>query len=105
MGPFDNAVPGGSVARPLMVALGALLSEKSRVGRANRILHPRSRPLAAPQTAGGSGALIPDGLAGGLRSLLERLTSAGHRDMANSWVASVPTNRSSLGTLAPYSAR
>jgi uncharacterized protein YidB (DUF937 family) len=34
--------------------------------------------------------LIPGGLSGGLGSLLERLTSAGHGDVANSWVNSGP---------------
>jgi uncharacterized protein YidB (DUF937 family) len=101
MGLFDDAVPGGSIAKPLMVALGALLVGKMMGGLGQSDAAPTSpatRPM--PQSgAGGLGAMIPGGLAGGLGSLLQRLTSAGHGDVANSWVSPGPNQPIQPGQL------
>jgi len=84
VGLFDDAVPGGSIAKPLMVALGALLAGKMLGGHHSV---PTSTSASSPQlSAGGLGGMLQ----GGLGSLLERLTSAGQGDVANSWLGTGP---------------
>jgi len=82
MGFFDDAVPGGNIAKPLVVALGALLVGKMMSGS---FAPPQATATAArteplPQQTGG--------LLGGLGGLLGRLSSAGHSEAVNSWVGS-----------------
>lgn len=76
MGFFDDAVPGGNVAKPVLIALGALL-----VGK---MLGGGSAPSPAP--AGGSAEPQSGGLLGGLGGLLERLSGAGQGDAVKSWI-------------------
>jgi uncharacterized protein YidB (DUF937 family) len=83
-----------------MVALGALLVGKMMggVGHSDAAsTSPAARPT--PQSGRGLDALIPGRLAGGLSSLLERLTSAGHGDVANSWVGPGPNQPIQPGQL------
>jgi uncharacterized protein YidB (DUF937 family) len=75
MGFFDDAVPGGNIAKPLMVALGALLVGKMLSGRSAATQATAPTPSGAQQPQ-------PGGLAG----LLERLTGAGHGNAVASWV-------------------
>jgi uncharacterized protein YidB (DUF937 family) len=92
MGLFDDAVPGGAIAKPLMVALGALLVGKIISGGGQQAT-PASGAGSQPQTgglAGGLGGGLAGGLAGGLGGLLDRLTQAGHSDVATSWVGTGP---------------
>ena len=96
MGLFDDAVPGGNIAKPVMVALGALLVGKLISG---------GGATAAPQqgTAAQSpgGGLMGGGLAGGLGGLLERLSNAGHGETAQSWVGTgqnLPIQSGQLGS-------
>jgi len=81
MGFFDDAVPGGNIAKPVLVALGSLLVGKMLSGGfgGGAASPPPAASTAQPQSGG---------LAGGLGGLLERLTSAGHGDTVNSWVGS-----------------
>lgn len=88
MGLFDDAVPGGGIGKPLMVALGALLVGKMMGGIGQP--GPASTSPPSPQPGGGLGGMFQGGLAGGLGSLLERLTSTGQGDVANSWVGKGP---------------
>ncbi|MBA8877414.1 YidB family protein [Phyllobacterium myrsinacearum] len=81
MGIFDNAVPGGSISKPLLIALGALLVGKMFSGGSSE---PAPAP-ANPQTAD-NGNAAGGGLLGGLGGLLESLTNAGHGEAADSWV-------------------
>ena len=69
MGIFDNAVPGGSISKPLIIALGALLVGKMLSRNASQ-----SAPVD-PQTVDNSKS--EGGLLGGL---LEQLNNAGHGD-------------------------
>lgn len=79
MGLFDNAVPGGNIAKPLMIALGALL-----VGK---MLSGGSAPQQEEQPQSPSGDAASDGgLLGGLGGLLDKLKEAGHGQTADSWV-------------------
>ena len=101
MGLFDDAVPGGSIAKPLMVALGALLVGKmmGSFGQSDTPSTSQAARPSQPGGGGGSGGFIPGGLSGGLGSLLERLTSAGHGDVANSWVSPGPNRPIQPGQL------
>ena len=87
MGLFDdalkNAIPDGNMAKPLMIAAGALLLGKIFAGRAAAPA-PAPMPSGAP-TGGGDGGLL-----GGLGGLLGRLQQSGHGDVAGSWVAQGP---------------
>lgn len=81
MGLFDDAVPGGKIGKPLMIALGALLVSKWLGGK--------SQANADSQQAGAPGAqpgAQDGGLLGGLDGLLEKLKTAGHGEKADSWV-------------------
>lgn len=85
MGLFDNAVPGGNITKPLMIALGALLVGKMLSGRsADQSDQPQAPAPAEPApTEANSG---DGGLLGGLGGLLDKLKTAGHGNVADSWV-------------------
>ena len=78
MGFFDdalkNAVPGGDLAAPIAVAVGALLLGKLFGGSGSA---PAAQPGAAP--AGG-------GLLGGLSDLVQKFQNAGHGEAVNTWI-------------------
>lgn len=85
MGLFDDAVPGGNIAKPIMIALGALLVSKMLSGRSSEAdqsslnpqpLPPREAPDATPD----------GGLLGGLGGLLDKLRNGGLGEAADSWV-------------------
>ena len=78
MGLFDNAVPGGNITKPLMIALGALLVGKMLSGGGSS-----SQQQTAPAPAGGAS---DGGLLGGLGGLLDKLKDAGHGQTADYWV-------------------
>lgn len=98
MGLFDNAVPGGNITKPLMIALGALLVGKMLSGRnAEQPDVPAQPQTPAPTgtTASGDGGLL-----GGLGGLLDKLKDAGHGNVADSWVGTgqnQPINANDLG--------
>ena len=95
MGLFDNAVPGGNISKPLMIALGALMVGKMLSGRsAEQPAQPQSTEPAGTTSADG-------GLLGGLGGLLGKLTDAGHGNVADSWVGTgqnQPINPNDLGS-------
>ncbi|PBB89285.1 hypothetical protein CK215_28130 [Mesorhizobium sp. WSM3864] len=96
MGLFDNAVPGGNITKPLMIALGALLVGKMLSGRSEE--QPAEAQAPAPTPAGTS---ADGGLLGGLGGLLDRLRDAGHGNVADSWVGTGqnrPINANDLGS-------
>jgi uncharacterized protein YidB (DUF937 family) len=78
MGLFDDAVPGGKLGKPLMVALGALL--------VSRMLGGKSTEAAAPDGEVDAPAAQDGGLLGGLGGLLDQLKNAGHGEATDSWV-------------------
>jgi len=88
MGMFDNALPGGDLAKPVMVALGALLLGKMVGGFGTS--NPSPQVSGPSQTGSGTAGMSGGGLVGGLSGLLERLTQAGHGDVAKSWVSTGP---------------
>ena len=101
MGLFDDAVPGGNIAKPVMVALGALLVGKLISGGGATAAPQQG---TAPQSPGGGlvgGGLAGGGLGGGLSGLLERLSNAGHGETAQSWVGTgqnLPIQSGQLGS-------
>jgi uncharacterized protein YidB (DUF937 family) len=78
MGLFDDAVPGGKIGKPLMIALGALLVSKMLGGRRDQS-DPANPQTQTPGSEDG-------GLLGGLDGLLEKLKTVGQGDKADSWV-------------------
>ncbi len=108
MGLFDDAVPGGNIATPIMIALGTLLVGKMMGGiGGGASAQAPGAPAAAPSgipggIPGGMGQPQQDGgLMGGLGGLLNRLTNAGHGDAVSSWVgsgANAPIHPEGLGT-------
>ena len=85
MGLFDNAVPGGNITKPLMIALGALLVGKMLSGRSAEQPGQPQTPAPADPTPVGTTA-SDGGLLGGLGGLLDKLKDAGHGNVADSWV-------------------
>jgi uncharacterized protein YidB (DUF937 family) len=115
MGLFDDAVPGGNISKPLLIALGTLLVGKLFSGGSAPA--PQAQPQGTqpqgtqPQGSGAAGAAPGGGLLGslagalgggsagggvgggigaGLGGLLERFTQTGHGDVARSWVGTGP---------------
>lgn len=98
MGLFDNAVPGGNITKPLMIALGALLVGKMLSGRSGE---QPAAPQAPAPTPAGTDASADGGLLGGLGGLLDKLKDAGHGNVADSWVGTgqnQPINANDLGS-------
>ncbi|TIO79028.1 MAG: DUF937 domain-containing protein [Mesorhizobium sp.] len=97
MGLFDNAVPGGNITKPLMIALGALLVGKMLSGRSEEQPAEPQAPVPAPT---GAEASADGGLLGGLGGLLDKMKDAGHGNVADSWVGTgqnQPINANDLG--------
>jgi uncharacterized protein YidB (DUF937 family) len=90
MGIFDDAVPGGNISKPIMIALGALLVGKLLSGKSNAD-DAATQPANAPASDGG--------LFGGLGGLLGKLTEAGQGSTVDSWVEPGPNQPISPGTL------
>jgi uncharacterized protein YidB (DUF937 family) len=90
-----SAVPGGSVGKPLMLALLALLASgalfKGSGGGA------AANP-GTPQSAPGEGA---GGLLAGLGGLLDKMQKGGLGNVANSWVGTGQNQPVSPGQLVP----
>jgi uncharacterized protein YidB (DUF937 family) len=89
-----SAFPGGSVAKPLMLALGALLASGVLTkGSAGQAAGAGSQPATDTGDAGG--------VLGGLGGLLNKLEQGGLGDQTKSWVGSgqnQPVSPSQLGS-------
>jgi uncharacterized protein YidB (DUF937 family) len=83
MGFLDDAVPQGSVAKPLMIALGALLASGALFKHTNSGAQPSS-PTTTPASDQGSD------LAGGLGGLLNQFQQSGLGDVMKSWIGTGP---------------
>ena len=95
MGFLDNAVnksvpQGSSVAKPLMLAFGALLASGALKRKQVPTSAPGTSPAADPQAGG---------LLGGLGGLLEKFQQSGQGEVAKSWVGSEPNQPISPGQL------
>ena len=91
MGLFDNAlkdaVPGGNLTKPLIIAAGALILSKMLGGGKLSDAPAAPTPQPAPTSASGSG---DGGIIGGLGSLIDKFRNAGQADAVNSWVGTGP---------------
>src|SRR6516225_2489193 len=78
---FRSAAPGGSISKPLMLALLALLASGAlfRGGGTSAATTTGSQPTSDE----GAGGLL-----GGLGGLLDKLQKGGLGDVANSWIGS-----------------
>ncbi|MGB7619055.1 MAG: YidB family protein, partial [Pseudolabrys sp.] len=100
MGFLDNAVnksapQGSSLAKPLLLAFGALLAS----GALTRKPAPTPAPASAPGTNPAAADPQAGGLLGGLGGLLEKFQQSGQGDVAKSWVASGPNQPIEPGQL------
>ena len=92
-----SAVPGGSVGKPLMLALLALLASGALFKGSGSGSGAAAKP-GAPQSASGDGA---GGLLAGLGGLLDKLQTGGLGSIANSWVGSGQNQPVAPGQLGP----
>ena len=84
MASFDdaikNAVPGGNLATPIAVALGALILGKM-FGGGSSASSPASTPPQPVPTDAPAGSIL-----GGLGDLIGKLTAGGAAPQVNSWI-------------------
>ena len=92
MGAFDdamkNAVPGGNLATPIAVAVGALILGKMFGGRSAPATAPAAPPPAPAEpvpTNAPAGSIL-----GGLTDLIGKLSAGGVAPQVNSWVGHGP---------------
>jgi uncharacterized protein YidB (DUF937 family) len=87
---LGSAVPGGSLAKPLVLGLAALLGARAVGGGLGNLLRgtapaaqtPPAAPPASPATPGQP----QGGLFGGLSGLLQSFQQGGHGEVMNSWI-------------------
>jgi uncharacterized protein YidB (DUF937 family) len=89
---LGSAVPGGNVAKPLMIGLAALLGARAVGGGLGSLLgqtgaSPQT-PLTAPPAGPAAAGQPQGGLLGGLSGLLQSFQQSGHGDVINSWIGS-----------------
>ena len=87
---LGSAVPGGDLAKPLMVGLAALLGARAVGSGLGNLLGGSGAaaptPPAAPPTPPVAPGQPKGGLLGGLSGLLQSFQQSGHGDVINSWV-------------------
>ena len=83
MGFLDDAVPQGSAAKPLMIALGALLASGALFKNSGGGAPSSSPPAPSSHDQGGD-------LLGGLGGLLNQFQQGGLGDIMKSWIGSGP---------------
>jgi uncharacterized protein YidB (DUF937 family) len=88
------AVPGGNIAKPLMLALLALLASGALFKGGSAGSAANSGPQPTPNEGTG-------GLLGGLGGLLDKLQKGGLGNVANSWIGSGQNLPVSPNTLGP----
>ena len=82
---------GGSIAKPLMLALGALLATNVLFGSRGQTASASAQPTTDTSD--------PGGVAGGLGGLVNKLQQGGLGDVVNSWVGSGQNQPVSPGQL------
>lgn len=99
MGFFDDAVqdavPGGSLAKPIMIAIGALLLKNMLTKKSEPEPAPAPAPSPSLPPLGGDGG----GLLGGLGDLVSKFERAGQGGTIGSWIGSGPNQPINPGQL------
>jgi uncharacterized protein YidB (DUF937 family) len=93
MGLLDNAVPGGRISKPLILALLALVASGALFGGGDRQAGAPKPGGARPQADEGGGLLE------GLGGLLERFRQGGQGKIIDSWIGTGPNEPVSPGQL------
>jgi uncharacterized protein YidB (DUF937 family) len=104
MGVLDNifggdkgsAVPGGNVAKPLMIALLALLASRYMSSGGQKEVSPLPRPTQPNSTPDES----PGSIVGGLGGLLKQFQQAGLGEVVDSWINTGPNKTVAPGQIA-----
>ncbi len=102
MGMFDDAlkgsVPGGDLATPIAIAAGALLLRHWMGSGSSSTPAPAPAPTQIP-TSDPSALPAGGSILDGLSNILGKLNSAGHGEVANSWVGNGPNQPIQPGSL------
>ncbi|MGL4323602.1 MAG: YidB family protein [Beijerinckiaceae bacterium] len=96
---LNRALPGGSITKPILIALGALLVGKMFGGGGKSAPEPELLPpgrSSAPATPVNDGSVL-DGLGG----MLDKLRKGGLQDTVDSWVGTGPNQPVPPGKLGP----
>ena len=83
---LGSAVPGGNLAKPLMVGLVALLGARAVGGGLGNLLGGTEASAPTPPTQTGVPSQPRGGLLGGLSGVLQSFQQSGHGDVINSWI-------------------
>ena len=87
---LGSAVPGGNLAKPLIVGLAALLGARAVGSGLGGLLGGTETPTQTPPIPSPTPTAAPGqpqgGLLGGLSSLLQSFQQNGHGDVINSWI-------------------
>lgn len=108
MGSLDNifgsdsssAVPGGNVAKPLMIALLALLASRYMSGGSKEATPASARPDSAPTSPTSVPDASPGDVLGGLAGLLKQFQQSGFGDAINSWINTGPNKSVAPGQIS-----
>jgi uncharacterized protein YidB (DUF937 family) len=95
-----NALPGGNITKPLMIALLGLLASGALFKSGGAQSGSAQSSAATPQQPSASNGL--GGLLGGLGGLLEKFQQGGQGNVINSWIGSgqnQPVQPGQLGTI------
>ena len=95
-----SAVPGGNVAKPLLLSLGALLATNILFGGKGQTASAGSQPAGAGSQPA-TDTSDAGGVLGGLGGLLNKLEQGGLGDQTKSWIGSgqnQPVSPSQLGS-------
>lgn len=89
---LGSAVPGGNLAKPLMIAATALLAAHATGGGGlgNLLGGGATASPTTPNPPAPGSAQPQGGLLGGLGGLLQSFQQSGHGDIINSWIGSGP---------------
>jgi uncharacterized protein YidB (DUF937 family) len=82
---LGSAVPGGNLAKPVMIAAAALLGARATGGLGNLLGGGAGASTTPPAPSPGQ---AQGGLLGGLGALVQNFQQAGHGDVINSWIGS-----------------
>jgi uncharacterized protein YidB (DUF937 family) len=87
-GVMGSAVPGGNLAKPLMIGLAALLGARAVGSGLGSLLGGTGAAAQTPPTPPDAPTQAQGGLLGGLSGLLQSFQQSGHSGVINSWIGS-----------------